>query len=149
VPETYPQLALDMQLCFSLYATSRAVTRTYGELLVGTGLTYPQYLVLLALWEAEEPMTVGSLGSRLRLDSGTLTPLLKRLETSGQVVRRRDPEDERRVLLEVTELGWALREEVSEVPFRLMSAMALSQQEMAALKDQLDALLTHLEVAAR
>src|ERR687895_884283 len=79
----HPQLALDAQLCFPLYAATRAVTRTYADLLGDLGLTYPQYLTLLALWETDEPVTVGDLGTRLRLDSGTLTPLLKRLETEG------------------------------------------------------------------
>jgi len=147
VSKTYPQLALDLQLCFPLYAASRAVTRTYGELLAESGLTYPQYLVMLALWEADEPMTVGSVGVRLRLDSGTLTPLLKRLESSGHVARRRDPEDERRVLLDVTDAGWALREQVADVPSRLGKAMALSEGELVSLREQLDRLLDHLESA--
>ena len=79
------------------------MTRRYGELLAEVQLTYPQYLTLLALWEAEEALSVGELGERLRLDSGTLTPLLKRLETAGHVVRRRDAQDERRVLIELTD----------------------------------------------
>ena len=90
VAHRYQQLDLDAQLCFPLYAATRAVTRRYGELLAEVQLTYPQYLSLLALWEAEEPLSVGELGERLRLDSGTLTPLLKRVESAGLVVRRRD-----------------------------------------------------------
>ncbi len=146
--DSYPQLAFDAQLCFPLYATSRAVTRTYGELLADVGLTYPQYLSLLALWDAEDPMTVGELGVRLRLDSGTLTPVLKRLEAAGYVERRRDPEDERRVLLDVTPQGWALQDRVADVPSRLGAAMALSEQELLELRDRLDGLLENLEARA-
>eukprot|EP01032_Pedospumella_encystans_P033290 gene33290-37612_t len=98
------------QLCFDLYAASRAVTGAYRPVLRELGLTYPQYLSMLALWEGDEPMTVGELGRRLRLDSGTLTPVLKRLEQAGHLVRRRDPSDERRVLLAVTDAGWRLRQ---------------------------------------
>src|SRR5689334_3776194 len=92
------QLELDEQLCFALYDASRALIRAYGPLLDRLGLTYPQYITMLALWESEEPMSVGALGARLHLDSGTLTPLLKRLEQLGLVERRRDSADERRVL---------------------------------------------------
>src|SRR4051794_3065488 len=103
VPRSYAQLDLDVQLCFPLYAATRAVTHRYAELLADVELTYPQYLTLLTLWGSSDPMTVGELGARLRLDSGTLTPLLKRLEAAGRVTRRRDPADERRVLVEVTD----------------------------------------------
>ncbi|HEY9252150.1 MAG TPA: MarR family transcriptional regulator, partial [Nocardioides sp.] len=116
---TYPQLSLDLQLCFPLYAATRAVTKRYATLLKDTGLTYPQYLVMLVLWESEEPLSVTALGQRLRLDSGTLTPLLKRLETAGLVRRDRDPSDERRVLVSLSEDGQALEEQVSGVPQEL------------------------------
>ena len=140
--------ALDELLCFPLYAASRAVTQAYGALLVGTGLTYPQYLTLLALWEAEGPITVGDVGRRLRLDSGTLTPLLKRLEAGGLVGRRRDPADERRVLVEPTEEGWALREELADVPVRLLERMQISLEDLAALRGRLVALLDGLDRSA-
>ena len=129
VPQRYRQLDLDAQLCFPLYAATRAVTRRYGELLAEAQLTYPQYLSLLALWESDEPLAVGELGERLRLDSGTLTPLLKRLETAGVVVRRRDASDERRVLIELTDEGWALRERVEHVPTELFASLAFSPKE--------------------
>src|SRR5438876_12168162 len=117
----YTQLELDRQLCFALYAASRAVTRAYGPLLVEVGLTYPQYATMLALWDApERPVSVGELGSRLHLDTGTLTPLLKRLEALGFVSRTRDGADERRVLVDVTDRGTALRDEVASVPGRLL-----------------------------
>jgi len=143
----HPQLALDAQLCFPLYAATRAVTQAYAHLLGEAGLTYPQYLSMLALWEAEEPLTVGALGRRLRLDSGTLTPLLKRLEAAGLVVRHRDPDDERRVLLEVTDRGLALRDEVAEVPARLARATGLTPREGEQLRRLLDRVLTGLDGA--
>ena len=103
----HPQLELDIQLCFPLAAASRAVTHAYGPLLEPFGLTYPQYLTLLALWSGPERQTVGDLGRRLRLDSGTLTPLLKRLENAGLIERERDPDDERRVIVTLTPAGGA------------------------------------------
>jgi MarR family transcriptional regulator, organic hydroperoxide resistance regulator len=134
VTHRYPQLDLDAQLCFPLYAATRAVTRRYGELLAEVQLTYPQYLSLLALWESDERLSVGALGARLRLDSGTLTPLLKRLESAGLVVRRRDEKDERRVLIELTDEGWALRERVAHVPKELFASLAFSPSEATQLR---------------
>ena len=144
---TYPQLALDLQLCFPLYAATRAVTKRYVTLLQGTGLTYPQYLVMLVLWGAEEPTTVTSLGHQLRLDSGTLTPLLKRLETAGLVRRDRDPADERRVLVSLTDEGRALEEQVADVPQQLGDSMGITRAEALALRDQLTELVDHLDTA--
>ena len=129
-----PQLELDAQLCFPLYATTRAVTRRYADLLAEAGLTYPQYLTLLALWSADGPVTVGELGRLLHLDSGTLTPLLKRLEAMGHVARRRDLDDERRVRVEVTAEGWELREQVADVPLRLAESMGMTKSEARELK---------------
>ena len=141
----HPQLDLDAQLCFPLYAATRAVTRAYGPLLRDVGLTYPQYLTLLALWEDGEPMTVGELGARLRLDSGTLTPVLKRLEEAGLVTRRRDPEDERRVLVETTAAGRDLQDQVAEVPARLVESLGLDTTEFQQLRRLLDGLLDRLD----
>ena len=132
--KSYPQLDLDLQLCFPLYSATRAVTRAYAELLAESGLTYPQYLTMLALWGASDPLTVGELGERLQLDSGTLTPLLKRLEARGIVVRRRDTVDERRVLVEVTDAGWALRDDVADVPAGLVRAMTVTRAEAEELR---------------
>ncbi|MFL6298441.1 MAG: MarR family winged helix-turn-helix transcriptional regulator [Actinomycetes bacterium] len=145
MPHRYPQLDLDAQLCFPLYAATRAVTRRYGELLAEVELTYPQYLTLLALWESEEPLSVGTLGERLRLDSGTLTPLLKRLESAGLVARRRDPRDERRVLVEVTHEGWALRERVTRVPEELFATLDLSPAEAQQLRRLLGRVITSID----
>jgi DNA-binding MarR family transcriptional regulator len=141
----HPQLDLDAQLCFPLYAASRAVTRAYGPLLRDVGLTYPQYLTLLALWDDGEPMTVGELGGRLRLDSGTLTPVLKRLEEAGFVTRRRDSGDERRVLVAVTAAGRDLQDQVSEVPSRLVESLGLDTTEFQQLRRLLDGLLDRLD----
>ena len=141
----HPQLRLDVQLCFPLYAATRAVTRAYTDLLDESGLTYPQYLTMLALGEASEPLTVGELGKRLRLDSGTLTPLLKRLGAAGHVVRRRDTGDERRVLLEVTAQGHRLRDQVAEVPLRLAEDMGLSRKDARELRRLLGSLLENLD----
>ncbi|MFN3747941.1 MAG: MarR family winged helix-turn-helix transcriptional regulator [Sphingorhabdus sp.] len=108
-------LLLDLQVCFPLYAATNLLNRLYGPVLRELGLTYPQYLVMLVLWE-EQPQTVGALGARLYLDSGTLTPLLKRMETAGLVTRTRDPEDDRRVMIGLTTRGMALREQAMHVP---------------------------------
>ena len=144
---SYPQLDLDAQICFPLYAATRAVTHTYSRLLADVELTYPQYLTMLALWGADEPLTVGDVGARLRLDSGTLTPLLKRLESAGHVVRRRDPADERRVLLEVTDVGWELRDRVAHVPRELVKSLSMSPGEGKELRRLLQALLENLDAA--
>jgi DNA-binding MarR family transcriptional regulator len=146
VAEDHPQLELDRQICFPLYAASRAVTRAYGPLLDEFGLTYPQYLVLLALWGSPgQPMTVGELGHRVQLDTGTLTPLLKRLEAAGHLTRKRDAGDERRVRLEVTDEGWALRERVAGVPMELLGSLELDTDDLTQLRRLLGALLARLE----
>ena len=140
----YAQLDLDVQLCFPLYAATRAVTRRYAELLEEVGLTYPQYLTMLALWGADS-LTVGEIGSRLRLDSGTLTPLLKRLEAAGYVVRRRDADDERRVLIDVTDEGWELRDRVAHVPREIFRSMKLSETEGGELRTMLKSMIESLD----
>ncbi len=143
VTTSYAALDLDRQLCFPLYATTRAVTRKYGELLAEVGLTYPQYLVMLALW-SRSPQTVGELGDRLRLDSGTLTPLLKRLEAAGRVSRRRDAADERRVIVELSDAGWQLRELVAHVPDDMGQSLGLSDHDEDHLRRILATVLDHL-----
>jgi DNA-binding MarR family transcriptional regulator len=147
--DDFPQLALDEQICLPLYATSRALTRRYGELLADVGLTYPQYLSLLALWDADAPLTVGDLGRRVHLDSGTLTPLLKRMEGAGLVTRSRDRDDERRVLVSPTERAWALRADVAEVPARLVEGLGMTEDEAHTLRGLLDRLLADLEGGPR
>jgi MarR family transcriptional regulator, organic hydroperoxide resistance regulator len=143
-------LRLDRQLCFALYAASRALTRTYGALLEPLGLTYPQYLVLLALWEGDG-LSVSGLGERLALDSGTLTPLLKRLEQRGVVTRRRSEDDERVVRIFLTADGRALRAKAKRVPAGLACAAGFdmtserSLADLGRLRDELTALTRHLE----
>ena len=139
------QLALDNQLCFALYSASRAVTRAYGPLLAEIGLTYPQYVTMLALWESPTPMGVGELGTRLHLDSGTLTPLLKRLEHAGLVTRTRDAADERRVLIALTDDGLALRDRAEDIPARLFAQSDLDPRELVALRNQLTTLVDAME----
>ena len=114
-PHTNPALLLDNQLCFALYSTSLAMTKLYKPLLEALGLTYPQYLVMLVLWEQDD-VTVSSLGERLFLDSGTLTPLLKRMETADLLARTRSKEDERRVHISLTATGRKLKTQAAKVP---------------------------------
>lgn len=147
---SYPQLELDRQLCFALYTASRAVVRSYGPLLDEAGLTYPQYITLLVLWEApERALTVGELGERLQLDSGTLTPLLKRLASMGYLTRERDADDERRVLVTLTADGVALRDRLAEVPQSFLHCLGMEPAEAGALRDQLAALTASLPSAVR
>lgn len=138
-------LALDHQLCFALYSSSLAMTKVYKPLLEPLGLTYPQYIVMLVLWEGDG-LTVGQVGERLTLDSGTLTPLLKRLELLGLVQRLRDSADERRVLLRLTAEGRAMKARAVAVPQAIACATACDIDQIAALTRQLVALrdrLTH------
>ena len=142
---TPPQLELDNQLCFALYAASRAVVRSYGPLLNELGITYPQYLTMLVLWEAGESVSVGDIGVRLRLDSGTLTPLLKRLEELRLVTRTRDPRDERRVLVALTKKGAAMRSRAADIPAKIFSCYGMSIAEARALISDLKHLVDTID----
>ncbi|MEV5691480.1 MarR family winged helix-turn-helix transcriptional regulator [Micromonospora globbae] len=131
-------LVLRRQVCFALYAASRALTDVYRPLLDAVGLTYPQYLVLLVLWERDGATpAVSEIGAELRLDSGTLSPLLKRLEEAGFVRRRRSTRDERRVEVELTDAGRALRDRVADVPARVAVSTGLTEADLVALRDTL------------
>lgn len=121
-------LRLDRQLCFPLYAASNILTRAYRPLLDELGLTYPQYLVLLVLWE-RAPRAVGEIGQQLFLDTGTLTPLLKRMEAAGLVTRQRDADDERRVIVSLTTKGDALREAARAIPEQMAGNPCLTLAE--------------------
>lgn len=132
-------LQLDRQLCFALYAASLAMTKLYKPLLEPLGLTYPQYLAMLALWE-NDGLGVNELGERLQLDSGTLTPLLKRLEAAGFVQRLRDTTDERRVRVQLTPAGRALKARARTVPESIARASGCGLDEIAALTARLHAL---------
>jgi len=127
-------LRLDQQLCFALYAASRAVTRAYAPILAPLGLTYPQYLVLLVLFEADL-RSVRELGEALGLDSGTLTPLLKRLEASGLVKRKRDPEDERVVRISLTRKASAMHETLRGVPRQMACKFGVDPDRPGDLAD--------------
>lgn len=139
-------LLLDNQLCFAVYSASLAMTRLYKPLLEKLQLTYPQYLVMLALWEEDGPM-VSALGARLSLDSGTLTPLLKRLEAGGFVARVRDVADERRVHIMLTAAGRKLKAKAGGVPGCLLSATQCSVPELIALTQQIQALRDRIKAA--
>lgn len=136
-------LSLDRQLCFALYSTSLAMTKRYRLLLDDLGLTYPQYLVMLSLWETDS-VTVSALGERLHLDSGTLTPLLKRLEQAGLLGRHRDEADERRVRVTLTPGGRALRARALNIPTQLQHSLACDNAEVADLVRRLTDLRARL-----
>lgn len=142
-------LKLDSQLCFKLYAASRAVIRGYKPMLDQLGLTYPQYLAMLVLWEwhdtAPPQPTVKALGERLLLDSGTLTPLLKRLEQLDLVQRQRSARDEREVHLSLTTAGRALREQVGPLKARLLCDSGIDLDRLGTLRDGLDHLLGQIK----
>lgn len=129
-------LALDRQLCFALYSASLAMTKRYRPLLEPLGLTYPQYLVMLALWQ-QDGRSVGALGEALSLDSGTLTPLLKRLEAARLIRRQRNHEDERRVDVYLTPAGATLRQQAEAIPPQLASSVGCSLDEIGALTGEL------------
>lgn len=133
------QLDLDVQLCFALYSTSLAMTRLYKPLLAALGLTYPQYLVMLALWQ-HGTQNVGALGARVFLDSGTLTPLTKRLQALGLVRRTRSARDERQVELSLTDAGERLRAEAAAIPRCVMMQSGLDLPAIEALRNELQAL---------
>lgn len=136
-------LLLDNQLCFALYSTSLAMTKLYKPLLEEMGLTYPQYLVMLVLWEQDD-VAVFELGSRLYLDSGTLTPLLKRMEAAGLLARSRSAEDERRVNIALTEAGRKLKARAARIPGCVVRAAQCPLPELVSLTQQVQALRQRL-----
>lgn len=137
-------LRLDQQLCFALYASSLAMTKLYKPMLAPLGLTYPQYLVMLVLWERDD-RAVHELGELLQLDSGTLTPLLKRLEGSGLVSRQRDQADERRVRIRLTEAGQELKQAASNIPVSVMCQVGGELDAVIELRERLHALRQRLQ----
>jgi DNA-binding MarR family transcriptional regulator len=141
-------LKLDVQLCFALYSTSLAMTKLYKPLLDELGLTYPQYLVLVLLYEADD-QTVGGLGDKLHLDSSTLTPLLKRMEGSGYISRQRDPADERQVRVRLTPRGRTAREKVAASRGSLLKATGLTPPRFRQLREDLVTLRDNLNKAAQ
>lgn len=141
IPTPDEALKLSNQLCFPIYAAANAIQKAYRPLLTPLGLTYPQYLVMLVLWE-RDGVSLGDIGRRLHLDSGTLTPLLKRLEAAGFVARRRSDEDERVVLISLTAKGRALKTDAEPIPFRLGEQLHMEPAQALALKQGLEALFS-------
>jgi DNA-binding MarR family transcriptional regulator len=139
-------LLLGNQICFAIYSTAHAFNRVYKPLLDRIGLTYPQYLVMLACWQ-QAPCAVGDLGRTLYLDTGTLTPLLKRLEEQGLLTRTRDPDDQRRVVIELTDAGRTLRTHATKVPEALVCKIPLELGEIAGMRTTLRKLLDALATA--
>jgi DNA-binding MarR family transcriptional regulator len=139
-------LLLGNQICFAVYSTAHAFNRVYKPLLDRLGLTYPQYLVMLVLWERDD-VPLKDIGEKLFLDSGTLTPLLKRLEAQGLIRRTRSTEDERQVLIALTPKGRELREEARAVPQAILSNSACSVGELVAMKNELVSLRDRLNAA--
>ncbi|NFL39584.1 MarR family transcriptional regulator [Clostridium botulinum] len=137
-------IKLENQVCFSLYAASREIIKLYKPVLDKFNLTYTQYVAMLVLWE-DEKITVKGIGKRLHLDSGTLTPLLKKLEFMGLVNRYRDKNDDRVVIVELTDKGRQLKEEIVTVPNDMCCKINISQEQAKALKENLDNLLNSLE----
>lgn len=140
----YELLKLDNQLCFALYACSREVTKLYKPFLDEIGLTYTQYITLLVLWEKDN-ITVKELGGKLHLDSGTLTPLLKKIENMGLVTRIRDKEDERNVYVKLTDDGIKMKDKAVEIPYKLFCSTGISAEEAVLLKDKIRGMLNTLE----
>ena len=136
-------LKLDNQLCFVLYAASRVLTKLYGPFLAKLNLTYPQYLVMLVLWE-HETLSVGDIGALLYLDSGTLTPLLKRLEAQGLVSRNRLATDERKVMITLTDAGRAIKQDAVSVPMELFGRSGLTLEEFLSIKQNVGKLLDRM-----
>ncbi|SFP98370.1 MarR family winged helix-turn-helix transcriptional regulator [Hymenobacter arizonensis] len=145
IPESAPNplLKLDNQLCFSVYALSRLITKTYQPLLEQLDVTYPQYLVLLVLWE-HNTLSVKQLGEKLLLDSGTLTPLLKRMEQRQWLSRQRDPRDERSVVVTLTDAGRGLERNAQQIPEQVAERLQMAPPELAVLRTQLQQLVTLL-----
>jgi MarR family transcriptional regulator, organic hydroperoxide resistance regulator len=145
-PMTYDQLKLDNQLCFPVYAASRLITREYQPYLDTLGITYPQYLVLLVLWEAA-PQTVTDIAQKLILNTNTITPLLKRMEKQGIIVRERSRDDERIVVLHLTEKGKRMRTAAAKIPEQLSRGIrsdGMTIGELTELKERLSVLIHYL-----
>ena len=141
-----PILAPEQQLCFAVYAAGQAFARLYRPLLEPLGLTYPQYLTMLVLWEGE-PVSVTGIGQRLGLDTGTLTPLLKRLEAAGLVRRTRSATDERRVVVTLTDSGRALKEQARSIPDAVSCASGRDVPDVMKLRDEINALSRALDAS--
>ena len=136
-------LKLDKQLCFSVYVLHREIMQSYRPILNEIGLTYPQYITMMALWEKDD-LTVNQLGEILQLDNGTLTPLLKRLESKSYLSRTRSKDDERVVKIQLTEKGHQLKEKASCVPMQILESLQLSPEDMQQLKSLSDKVINKI-----
>jgi DNA-binding MarR family transcriptional regulator len=143
-PDNCDDLLLDNQACFALHSTSLLMTKVYKPLLQALGLTYPQYLAMMVLWE-QDGLTVGEISTRLLTDPGSLTPLLKRLEAEGLLSRTRSREDERVVIVELTEQGRALREQARSIPRCILGASGMTLERLQKLQAELQALRSNLQ----
>ncbi|MCJ8206532.1 MarR family transcriptional regulator [Pseudomonas sp. RGM2987] len=143
-PEACAALLLDNQVCFALHSTSLLMTKVYKPLLQALGLTYPQYLAMMVLWETDG-LTVGEISTRLLTDPGSLTPLLKRLEAEGLLSRTRSREDERVVIVELTAKGRALREKALDIPQCILAASGQTLEQLKKLQEDLQALRGNLQ----
>ncbi|MFD1715947.1 MarR family winged helix-turn-helix transcriptional regulator [Amnibacterium flavum] len=141
-------LGVDQQICFALYSASRSLTARYRDLLAPLGVTYPQYLVLLVLWETA-PLSIGAIGERLQLDSGTMSPLVRRLESLGLVERTRTATDERTVLVHLTAAGRDLESLAAGIPDQICAATGLGVEDVVALRDQVADLAENVRASAR
>lgn len=145
-PDPCESLLLDNQLCFALHSTSLLMTKVYKPLLQAIGLTYPQYLAMMVLWEEDE-LTVSEISSRLLTDPGSMTPLLKRLEAEGLLNRTRSREDERVVVVELTDTGRALQEKAKDVPQCILGASGMALEQLRKLQGDLIALRANLQTS--
>ncbi|GJL37807.1 Organic hydroperoxide resistance transcriptional regulator [Phytobacter ursingii] len=145
-PPANAQLALDNQFCFALYSTNLALHKLYRQLLAPMNLTYPQYLVMLVLWEQDD-VTVSEIGERLFLDSATLTPLLKRLESAGFIVRQRSRQDERQVVITLSDAGRELQQQAKAIPNAVMCSFECDHKHLMELKQQLEVLRQQFQQA--
>lgn len=136
-------LKLSDMVCFAIYSTANALMRAYQPILSELDLTYPQFLVMLVLWEKDD-QTVSEIGAKLNLDSGTLTPLLKRLETAGRILRRRDPQDERQVRITLTQAGLALSRQAENVPEAIICALGQPLDELIDIRERLSGIRNNL-----
>jgi DNA-binding MarR family transcriptional regulator len=139
------RLVLEHQVCFSLAVASREVISLYRPLLEPLGLTHPQYLVMVTLWQDDDPVSVRTLSERLKLEPPTLSPLLKRLQKAGLIERHRDPADERSLRITLTPRGHALREEAVDVPPAVMERLGMTIEELVSLRDVLMGVIDHAE----
>ncbi|MBC7429750.1 MAG: MarR family transcriptional regulator [Bacteriovorax sp.] len=142
-PDTSKWLFLDNQLCFKLYSASKALTSAYNPLLKSLDLTYPQYLAMMVLWEKDD-ISVSGIGERLNLDSGTLSPLLKKLEAKNILVRKHSEMDERMVTIKLTQKGHDLKKKVLKVPTQMICKIDMNEKEIVDLSKKLDVLLANL-----